>query len=186
MATLCRQQPRRNTFLIHGGRKQKTANGGIPMRKQTARHLVLILAPIILAVMLAVFWTVAPARGAETRMTRPTPTMIEITGGEPARAWTLRYGTQENAFEPQFVLGQRNLAWFSQGGWLRQIDTWHGVVVGRWHFPGIIVALEPTGNQIRVSYELPGMPPQYRQTVTFDPASPQIPQATGKHQANRH
>jgi len=142
--------------------------------------------PTILAAMLAIFWAVSPARAAEVKLTRADVRTYAITGGAGANAWALRYHTPVNGYwdyrSKQLVEIARLLpvegdrAWFSHGGWLRLIDTKQGVVIGRWHFPGLIVRLEVAGKELQVETQQQYGPENLIRTVfPFDPAAPRIP-----------
>ena len=69
------------------------------------------------------------------------------------------------------VAAEENRAWFGHGGWLRLIDTRKGVVIGRWHFPGMIVALSPTENQVQVEVEDKLNDRVFRRTFTSFPTA---------------
>ncbi len=102
------------------------------------------------AVVLAIL--AIPTLGADVQMNHPSKTLVEITGGSGSQSWRLRYGTYVQ-YNKQLVVTDENRAWFSHGGWLRLIDTKEGVVIDRWHFPGMIVALSPGNNQVQVKVE---------------------------------
>ena len=149
----------------------------------TARAVAL---PTILAAMLAIFWAAAPAGAAEVKLTRADVRTYEITGGAGANAWTLRYHTTVDGYwdsrakQPveiaRLLPVEGDRAWFSHGGWLRLIDTKQGVVIGRWHFPGLIVRLEMAGKELQVETQQQYGPENLIRTVfPFDPAAPRIP-----------
>ena len=104
------------------------------------------------AVVLALLGSAISTPGADVRMNHPSKTLVEITGGSGSQSWQLRYGTYVQ-YNKQLVVTEENRAWFSHGGWLRLIDTKEGVVIDRWHFPGMIVALSPGNNQVQVKVE---------------------------------
>jgi len=134
---------------------------------------------MILAVLLPAFLPVTRAQASPARLTRISPTLIEITGGEGKQAWRLQYGTKSHVDLPQtlFVTAGEDRAWFSHMSWLRLIDTRRGVVLGRWHFPSQIMRLVPEGSrvQVEVKAEDGATWDHIRRTVTFDPNSPKIP-----------
>jgi len=100
---------------------------------------------------------------------------MTIRSGSGPSAWQLRYGTKPANTKPQLILGADQRAWFAHGSWLRLIDTGHGIVLGRWWFPGLIVKLNPQGRQVRVEFEDTGMNAPH-EVVLFDPDSPRIPE----------
>jgi tetratricopeptide (TPR) repeat protein len=132
--------------------------------------------PGILASVLAIFWAAAGVRAAEVKMSQPFPSVIEIRGGEGKAAWRLDYGTRLNMTIRKGVYPAGNdRAYFAHGFWLRLIDTRKGVVVGRWRFPGQIVRVVPDGRVAKVEIEPAGTESGIRQTLTFDPEVPAIP-----------
>ena len=125
------------------------------------------------AVVLAILGSAIPTRGADVQMNRPSKTLVEITGGSGPQSWQLRYGTHDS-YNKQLVSADENRAWFSHGGWLRLIDTKKGVVIGRWHFPGMIVALSPANNQVQVEVEDKLNDRVFRRTFTSFPSAGEV------------
>jgi tetratricopeptide (TPR) repeat protein len=145
------------------------------MGNQTVRHVIRFLTARILAAALAVFWAVTSGKGAETIMTRPSKTVVNISGGDFRHAWTLSYGLMLQ-FNPLLVPAEGNRAWYSYGGWLRWIDTQKGEVIGRWHFPAEIVKLTPRGSKVQVEIEEGcGTNDKFRRALEFDPTNPRVP-----------
>jgi tetratricopeptide (TPR) repeat protein len=135
------------------------------------------LVPSFLAVTLATFWAVLPARGAEAQLNRLSVALIEITGGSGANAWRIRYGAHYSFYQVQLVRAGPDRAWFSHGDWLRLIDTQRGIVIGRWRFPAQIVGLVPKEKRVQVEIEdRMGEERVFHRTVLLDPQSPDIPQ----------
>ncbi len=113
-------------------------------------------------------------------MSRPSDTVIEISGGSGKQAWRLRYGTLASVgrtmAQPQLALAEAHRAWFSHAGWLRLIDTEKGIVIGRWHFPGEIARLTPKGSKVEVeTQDRASESHVFRRTQLFDPAAPAVP-----------
>lgn len=140
--------------------------------------------PLSVAILaaLAVFWAVSPVAGADIQMTQVPPNLLEITGGSGRQTWHLRYGTGPSlsGVKPQLLAVAGDRAYFSHGDWLRLIDAKHGVVIGRWHFPGEIAGLAALGKQVQVQLYLGGWwaivgGPRAGWTLTFDPDAPAIP-----------
>ena len=125
------------------------------------------------AVALAILGSATPTLGADVRMNRPSKTLVEITGGSGPQSWQLRYGTYDS-YNKLLVSADENRAWFSHGSWLRLIDTKKGVVIGRWHFPGVIVALGPTENQVDVEVEDKLNDRVFRRTFTSFPSAGEV------------
>lgn len=121
-----------------------------------------------LRLLVATFAGTACLAGAEAQMSLPRETLIEITGGAGAKAWTIRYGTGVY-HQKKFVNAGATRAWLSHGGWLRLIDTEKGVVVGRWHFPGSIVHLTPAGQGVQVQAQDKEGDRVFTRLITFDP-----------------
>ncbi len=71
---------------------------------------------------------------------------VEITGGAGGTAWALVYGTEPD-YRPQLLEVSPERAFFAHAGWVRLIDTTHGVVLGRWHLGPQIVKLKPAGDE---------------------------------------
>ncbi len=112
-------------------------------------------------------------------MTRPSETVIEISGGSGKQAWRLRYGTTMNwagLVGPQLALGEGHRAWLSHAGWLRLIDTEKGIVIRRWHFPGEIVRLTPKGSKVELETQDRASQLQvFKRTQLFEPGAPVVP-----------
>ena len=125
------------------------------------------------AVALALLGSAIPTLGANVQMNHPSKTLVEITGGSGPQSWQLRYGTHDS-YNKQLVSANENRAWFSHGSWLRLIDTKKGVVIGRWHFPGVIVALGPTENQVDVEVEDKLNDRVFRRTFNFFPRAGEV------------
>ena len=100
---------------------------------------------------------------------------MTISGGSGPSAWQLRYGTKNIDNKPQLALQTDQRAWLAHGTWLRWIDTQHGMILGRWCFPGMIVGVTPQGRQVRVEIETGHANPP-RQVILFNPDSPHIPE----------
>jgi len=139
-------------------------------------------APVILALLLPAFLAADNARMEYDGK----KFVYSIQGGTATHPWILHYATVADTFQIKAVFAQApgNRAWFSHGMWLRLIDTDRGVVLGRWRFPGQIVALTPDRSQVKVEIENPdlldtGDPLQsrFREMLTFDPSAPHIPEA---------
>lgn len=148
----------------------------IRMRGQILRRVIRFLVPRILAAA-AIFLAVAPAIAAEAQMVKVSETAVDITGGSGNQAWRLRYGLiLPSEFKPHFVVGEGNRAWYSYGGWLREIDTQKGVVLGRWHYPGEIVELTPEGTKVQVEIEDKADDVHiYRRKFQLNPSDPHVP-----------
>ena len=125
------------------------------------------------AVVLALLGSAIPTLGADVQMNRPSKTLVEITGGSGPQSWQLRYGTHDS-YNKQLVAAGESRAWFSHGSWLRLIDTKKGVVIGRWHFPGVIVALGPTENQVDVEVENKLNDRVFHRTFTSFPSAGEV------------
>lgn len=135
--------------------------------------------PEILAAVLSVFWAVAPARAAQVSM-QDRSNSIEISGGIGASAWRLTYGTHTHIRVPHELAVVGDIAYFSHGFWLRQIDTRQGVVTGRWRFPWQIAHIVPEGDKVRVDIaQSEDIAHPFRHTVLLDPKVPQIPNWPG-------
>jgi len=134
--------------------------------------------PAILAVALAVFWAATGVRAAEVKMSQPNPFLIEITGGQGKDVWRLHYGTRadiSNRIYRGLYPAGNDRAYFAHGLWLRLIDTRKGMVLGRWRFPGQILRVVPEGLRAKVEIELDRTESGTRQTLSFDPHAPSIP-----------
>ena len=114
-----------------------------------------------------------PTLGADVQMDSPSNTLIEITGGSGPQAWQLRYGTHDS-YKKHLVSANENRAWFSHGGWLRLIDTRKGVVIDRWHFPGMIVSLSPAGNRVQIEVEDKLNDRAFRRTFASFPSAGEV------------
>ncbi len=150
------------------------------MKNQQQSRVAKRALPKLLAALLSVFWAVPGAWAAEPQMTKVSDYLVEISGGSGKQAWRLRYGTMRewtDFFKPRFALAEGNRAWYCYGGWLRLIDTQKGVVIGRWHFPGVIVALAPQGEklQVEVADSIDYPQKEVRRKFDFDPAAPHVP-----------
>jgi tetratricopeptide (TPR) repeat protein len=137
------------------------------------------LVPNFLAALTA-FWAVTPAMAIEPQMKQVSDTVVEITGGTGKEAWCLSYGVARQFYTPTplnplFVLGEGNRAWYSQGTWLRLIDTERGEVIGRWRFPTEIVALVPEGAKVQVEVEDHYDVKKFRRKLELDPSAPRVP-----------
>jgi len=135
--------------------------------------------PAILAVALAVFWAATGVRAAEVKMSQPLASVIEISGGEGKAAWRLDYGTRADMSNPihrGLYPAGNDRAYFAHGLWLRLIDTRKGVVIGRWRFPSQILRVVPEGLRAKVEIEIGGTESGTRQTLSFDPHAPSIPE----------
>lgn len=147
------------------------------MNQRVVRKLGRFL-PKFLAVVVAVFWAVPTDWAAEPQMKKVSDYLVEISGGTGKQVWRLRYGTMRewtDFFKPQFALAEGNRAWYAYGGWLRLIDTEKGVVIGRWHLPGLIVGLIPQGNKLQVQVEdSRDFPQKLHRIFDFDPAAPRV------------
>jgi hypothetical protein len=121
------------------------------------------------------FMLLGPVRlpGATPQLNITSKTLMDVSGGSGVKAWTIRYGTAEH-LSKKFVAAEGNLGWLSHGGWLRQIDTEKGVVVGRWHFPGSIVHLTAAGQNIQIQLEDKEGNRVFTQLVSFDPKSDKV------------
>jgi tetratricopeptide (TPR) repeat protein len=134
--------------------------------------------PGILASVLAIFWAAAGVRAAEVKMSQPFPSVIEIRGGEGKDVWRLHYGTRadiSNRIYRALYPAGNDRAYFAHGLWLRLIDTRKGIVVGRWRFPSQILRVVPEGLRAKVEIEIDGTDSGTRQTLSFDPDAPSIP-----------
>ncbi len=136
--------------------------------------------PKILASVPAVFLALpAFAVNSEVRINPVSDNVFEITGGARGQAWRLQYGKGPGLpVKPLLAEAEGSRAYLSDGTWLRMIDTWKGVVVGRWHFPGHeIVRLTPRGNKVEVEVEEKSSQqgPVFRRVFLFDPSKPAIP-----------
>src|SRR5580693_7120936 len=110
-----------------------------------------VVTPVILA--LAAIATIAAGESPAG----PSATLhhdngdIVITGGSGAQAWTLRYPRIPNdEIKDGLVLDGDERAWFSNGCWLRLLETRKGVVLGRWRFPGQVLKMTPQKGQLQV------------------------------------
>ncbi len=131
--------------------------------------------PILLAAV-AVFLTVLPAAASVTLNTGNTA--IEISGGTAKRPWKLAYGNIRGMeYSPTVQEISQTRAYYSRAGWLRLIDSEKGIVIGRWHFPGAIIALKPAGGEsIDVVCEENLRPAtSFKSTYRLDPAAPKLP-----------
>jgi|GEM_PF-2238545 len=143
---------------------------------------------VILAIVLPVFLAIpaqaqkshdAKMQVSETDLTIP----IKISGGE-GKSWSLFYGNitytrtgwGADADKVNFANTEGARAWFSHGSWLRLIDTANGMVLGRWHFPGIIQSLSPKGKNVEVVYaDYDGNFGRISHTFLFDPVTEEHP-----------
>ncbi len=147
-----------------------------PLTNRAVKHVTRFLAPGILATV-AAFWAVGQAGGAEVQLTQISKNAVEITGGSGKEAWRLRYGLVFGGdFKPRLVVGEGNRAWYSDGGWLREIDTQKGVVIGRWHYPGEIVNVIPQGMKVQIEIqERMSLERTYHRKLQLDPNDPRVP-----------
>lgn len=143
------------------------------MKTQQVRQTARWLTARILAALLPIFWA-ATGFAADVQVKRLAETLVELSGGNGAQAWNLRYGTKLH-FKLIVVPAGRDRAWFSHAGWLRLVDTKNGVVVGRWRFPGQIVSLLPSGDRLQLEVEETASGHSFRRTLTFDPQAPVVP-----------
>ncbi len=90
---------------------------------------------------LAVSLSLVPLAAAKLEL-RKNKDSVQIVGGD----WTLTYPTAFD-FVPQLIELSPERAYFTQGGWLRLIDTTRGVVLGRWHLGPPVVAMKPAGDE---------------------------------------
>ncbi len=145
------------------------------MTKRAGGCLLGRLSKKLLAASWAILWAASPAAGVELQLKRTPekyPNQLEISGGAGRQRWRLRYGTfYEFAPSAQLVSVAGNRAWFSHGGWLRLIDTQKGLVIGRWHFPWLIVRLVPQGNRLQVDVEEKYGQQVFRRSLAFDPSA---------------
>jgi tetratricopeptide (TPR) repeat protein len=92
----------------------------------------------------------APFATAKVEL-RTFPNRVEIPGGTGAAAWKLVYGSDSGFANPLLIEVSPERAYFAQGGWIRLLDTQHGLVLGRWHVGSRIVAIRRTaGPQVDV------------------------------------
>jgi tetratricopeptide (TPR) repeat protein len=142
------------------------------MRNETRKRVIRFLAPRILAIAVTVFWAVSPVTATEVRFKITSDNVVEITGGTGKEVWQLRYGTGPNFGSDKPILAnpEGNVAWFSNGVWLREIDTQKGTVIGRWRFPSDINRLTPRGKVVEVRL----IAAESFRTVTLDPARPSV------------
>ncbi len=133
-----------------------------------------ILVAGFLGAVLVVLSAATPVARAAVELKRITPgkapTLIEISGGTGRQAWRLRYGAAVRLLEwARLAEAPGKRAWFSHGGWLRLIDSEKGMVVGRWHFPGLIVRLLPVDGRVEVEFEDKSGDQTFRRTLTLNP-----------------
>jgi tetratricopeptide (TPR) repeat protein len=130
-------------------------------------------APEVLAALLAVFLASATSSADVTPPSvtiKEGPHSLEITGGEGASAWRLQYGTYAHIRVPHELLVAGDVAYFSHGPWLRQIDTRRGAVIGRWRFPWQIAHLTLDGGKVLVEIaQAEDIAHSFRRTVVLDP-----------------
>jgi hypothetical protein len=125
--------------------------------------------------MLAVFLAVSSATAADVVM-KSGPRSVEITGGSGASAWRLIYGNPLIMRIPQELVVSGDVAYFSHGPFLRQIDTRRGIVTGRWLFPWEIAHITPESGKVRVEIAHSNdLAHSFRETIHLDPANPRIP-----------
>lgn len=149
------------------------------LKNRAVRQRLYRTAAGILAAVVAFFWAATPARAALAVMKRPSPTLIELSGGEGRQAWRLLYGTRAGPADPftvALIPAGEDRAWFVHFSWLRLIDTQKGIILGRWHFPGQIVRVVPDGSRAQVEVKAQDGPPwdHLHQTISFDPSAPKI------------
>jgi tetratricopeptide (TPR) repeat protein len=131
--------------------------------------------PEILAAMVAVFLAVSSAMAGDVVM-KSGPNFVEIGGGSGTSAWRLTYGNPRVMRIPQDLVVSGDVAYFSHGPFLRQIDTRRGLVTGRWIFPWEIAHITPEGAKVRVEIAHSNdLAHSFRETVLLDPANPRIP-----------
>jgi tetratricopeptide (TPR) repeat protein len=124
----------------------------------------------ILALLMPTLWAALPTiLPAQVTVQKGA---MEVTIAGPG--WKLRYGTCAGVVHELFPLREGE-ACFSNGGWLRRIDTRQGVVTGRWRFPGEIRSVAVEGRRWRVESQIAGRGPDRQQVFHFDPHRPQIP-----------
>ena len=153
------------------------------MRHQAFNRAMSGQAAAILAAALAVFLALPALAAAPAQMNRVSDRLVEISGGAGSHAWRIRYGTYGTGVLPPYFQSAPLLialgpdrAYFSHGDWLRLIDTEKGLVIGRWHFPGVIVRVTPGPGRIDVEVANWNDPKTvlYR-TLNFDPQAPAVP-----------
>ncbi len=90
---------------------------------------------------LAALLSLIPFASAKVEL-RKSPTSVAIVGSN----WTITYATGSD-LAPQLLELSPERAYFTQGGWVRLIDTTRGVVLGRWHVGAPVVAMKPAGEE---------------------------------------
>ena len=140
------------------------------MKNHVIRQVLRWPAATIPTALLALFGLPILAAGSDVQMSHVSDTLVEIAGGRGLQAWRLRYGTH-GSYNKELVADEEHRAWFSHGGWLRLIDTKKGVVIGRWHFPGTIVALNPAKEQATVEVEDKLNDRVFHRTIPFLPSA---------------
>src|SRR6266481_1664294 len=142
-----------------------------PMGKPYRRHLKFVVT-VILAILMPVF--LAPSVWAADAKVDiiSNGAEIRVTSAD-GKTWALHYGQRpeyQEAFKYILVNAKGDRTWFSHGSWLRLIDTKNGLVLGRWHFTGVIQKLELTDNKVAVTFaESRGSDTYVTNVLLFDP-----------------
>ncbi len=140
--------------------------------------------PVFLAIFLGMLPIFLATRlnAAQIQVAPVSPTSFEIRGTSPRTGeWHILYGTNRTASSVIKVLtldGPGQVAYFSHGAWLRQVDVERGVVTGRWKFPGMTISkLLLEGNLLRVEIEDRGGHANqvYHREIVFDQDHPALP-----------
>jgi tetratricopeptide (TPR) repeat protein len=163
--------PQLHTSSAHGA--SVTVTNHLRLKARALAPVRRLLLPKLLALLLPVFWA-APMRAGEVRI-EATTFEVQIHGGEGKNAWVLKYRRQAAlAAEatPVLVTGAEGQAWFSQGDWVRLIDTRKGVVLGRWRVPGAISELKPFQGGVEVVFFDQNYRRRYTQKEQLKPDSP--------------
>jgi tetratricopeptide (TPR) repeat protein len=151
------------------------SNAGIlPAARRRHRMVVGALLPLLLAVFVS-------SLKADVQLER-SGDMVVVSGGKGAKAWRIVYGAERSRsgggdFSAALASVSPTRAYFSHGGWLRLLDTEKGTVIGRWHWPGEIIALKPAGGDLVdvTCDENAGGAASFKNTYRFDPAHPRLP-----------